>query len=211
MCKDTNVTSFWVAVMVNHESTLVGFKPTSVRTSLTTKPQHPSAAGSREVEEGGGVTSLCSLRIRVCVFASRSCFASTSVFPSDSCSSPVSNDRKSEIDSRSMKVKYSCIWSWQWGSRAPFVYRALSRQLSILPVSPHRLLWRGSCQKCCLTKRTSLIMMGMKSRYPSPVVCRTTAVTSSVLGRTNELRNSDRSDAVREVGKPLIYVVSLVT
>lgn len=57
-----------------------------------------------------------------------------------------------------------------------------------------------------------MAMMEMKSRYPSPVVCRTAAVTSSVLGRTNELRNSDRSDAAREVGEPLnvTYVVSLV-
>lgn len=40
-----------------------------------------------------------------CVFASRSCFASTSVFPNDFCSSPVSNERKTESDSHSMKVK----------------------------------------------------------------------------------------------------------
>lgn len=81
-----NKTSFWVAMM---------FNPSGIQTHTT--PLQAAVCGWREgdgASRAAGALSLSDVSLLSedpCVCASRSCFASTSVFPNDFCSSPVRN------------------------------------------------------------------------------------------------------------------------
>lgn len=82
-----------------------------------------------------------------------------------------------------------------------FRYRSYLLQYTIYRLS-------RSCRRCCLMKTTSPITVTMETRekYRSPVVCKTTPTASSGPRRTNDLRNSDRSDGAREVRLLFVYI-----